>query len=251
MKYDNPYWHRKNYINNLTEPTLIYQKSILDMQSQTAATMKLIQEPSNIADVISGMQIASQFKLPGLSNAITASAIQKTVINQAIQAFDLSAFTPQIPNKKLISSLLKSAALANRLSFSSLVLSKGILGQTVKIPAADWKHQQNKGRNDSNFESTANGQTNYSNAQNLGNEVENHTERVNSEIAKQENIGENQKSLSHIMINHKLPPLMDMLNIAQYILLTMQIFRFDDKYIQLAYIAITSFIVKSYFNSSK
>lgn len=39
MKVGNPYWFQKNYISSLTEPTLLYQKSIADMQKRTATAI--------------------------------------------------------------------------------------------------------------------------------------------------------------------------------------------------------------------
>lgn len=247
MKADN----QNNYIGSLTEPTLLYQKSIADMQAQTAAMIKSIKRAPNLTDIVSNMQRASQIKVPEFSKDVTASVIPKAIIDQFKEVSNLYTLKPQLPDQKLMLSVLKSATLANRLSFSSSILNKDLLSKTVKESAIAWNFQQNKIRKDSNLQSITDSQATLSNTHHLTNEVESNTKLVEHENIEQKNLGEDHKEFAQIVASHKLPPLMDMLNIAQYILLAMQIFDFDDKYIQLAYIALTSFIMQSYFKSTK
>ena len=67
MKADNPYWYPKNYISSLTEPTLLYQKSIADMRERTAAAMSA---PLDLMVRVAQTQTANRNMQTALNEAV-------------------------------------------------------------------------------------------------------------------------------------------------------------------------------------
>lgn len=147
-----------------------YQAALDAYAKNMHDTMKSLQKSIDFSGLIE-VQLARQIKLPDFSKlpipplatkqVITSLASNsriniQPIIDQLKQVPDLSAFNTLMPTTKLISRVVKSAALANRLSFSSSVLSKDLLKQTIKIPATDWEYHQDNRHHHRNLQSALN-----------------------------------------------------------------------------------------------
>lgn len=235
-----------------------YSKNLYD----AAKSMQKVIDISNIANV----RLANQIKLPDFSKMLTPPLAYKEsiaalankpfadfqpIIKQLQQAPNLSAFNMSMPTSKLISNVAKSAALANRLSFSNSVLSKSLLDHTIKISSTGWDGNQYERKHQSNFQSALNSQTDSANSKPTSSMINQETNSISTKVTQQENIREKHKQPSQTIFKHELPSLSFMLDIAGNIILAMQVYHFNDEYIQIAYTALMVFIVKQYFDSNK
>lgn len=243
----------------------MYQAALKAYSENLNKVARSMQKNINISEVVN-LQLANQIKLPDLSKISTPPLAYKKIISsfdstalanlhpvldQLKQVSNLSVFNNPMPSTKLISNVVKSATLANRLSFSSSVLSKDMLRQAIKIPTADWNYQQDSRQHQGDFQSAFNSQTDLAKSYPTSNEIYQVSNSVSSKITQQKDIGKNHEHFSQTISKHSLPPLPVMLDIAEHIILAMQVFHLSDEYIQIAYIALIGFIAKQYFDSKK